>query len=78
MLQTSPDTIEQTTINNMKQRFTEGQLVRLDGMMDTFIVKILSFNEGNYSVMLMSSNGLYANTYRTETTLPDSYLSPLF
>ena len=62
----------------MRQRFTPGQLVRLEGMMDTFIVKVLGFKNGSYEVVLMSTNGPYENTYRTETTLPDSYLSPLF
>lgn len=63
----------------MKQRFVTGQLVRLDGMMDTFIVKVESFKDGFYDVILMSGNGPWENAYKTDlSTLPDSYLSPLF
>lgn len=65
--------------NNMKQRFTPGQLVRLEGMTDTFIVKVMSFKEGNYDVILMSGNGPWENTYKTDlSTLPEHWLSPLF
>lgn len=63
----------------MKQRFITGQLARLEGMTDTFIVKIAGFKDGNYDVILMSGNGPWENTYKTDlSTLPDSYLSPLF